>query len=210
MSKAVVAAVTLAVAAVGVIGAGLAVSHGWGPFAPEVAFGSDEVLTADATLVLDARLDVAGAEAAPCPTVSMPLPARLSDSVTRVEPLADQAGSTGSTTVRLSPTSTLLVVCLGDIDQVGTPEQIVRDHRTNPEFAGSFAIQLAPVRVSAPFGDAVRWTGSFAPDGNGAWLTDWYIERDGTVLAVGYLRRSTEPDQTALVASMIAGLTWTR
>ena len=50
--------------------------------------------------------------------------------------------------------------------------------------------------------------GSFARDGHGTWLTDWYVEHDGTVLAVGYLREATDPDRTALVESMLAGLTW--
>lgn len=203
-----VVAVLLGLAIVGAVGFGLAVANGWGPYATEVAFGSDEVLTADDAIVLDSTLDLTGPAVEPCPAVSMPIPAAYSDAVTSHEPVADLPDSAGQTTVRLSPTSWMLVVCLGDADQVGTPEQIVQRHRTDADFAGSFPVQLRPVRVTAPFGEAVRWSGSFAADGSGTWLTDWYVEHDGTVLAVGYLRQATDPDRTTLVESMLAGLTW--
>lgn len=209
MSKvAAVLAVLLGLAVVGVVGFGLAVTNGWGPYAPEVAYGADEVLTADDTIVLDASLDLAGPAVAPCPAVSMPMPAQYTDAVASSAPLSDMPDSVGQTRVRLSPTSWLLVVCLGNVDKAGTPEQIVLRHQTDADFSRSFPVQLRPVRVTAPFGEAIRWTGTFATDGDGKWLTDWYVEHDGTVLVVGYLRQSTDPDRTTLVESMLAGLAW--
>ena len=147
-------------------------ASGWpwptgGSYAPEVAYGADEVLTADASIVLDSTLALDGPAVEPCPAVSMPIPAEYSATVKGSQCRRQPPHSAGQTSVRLSSTSWLLIVCLGDADKTGTPEQIVQRHRTDADFSGSFPVQLRPVHVTAPFGEAVRWSGSFAPDGTG-------------------------------------------
>lgn len=201
-------AALLGLALVGVVGLVLAVGTRWGPFAREIAFGEDEVISADPTIVLDGSLDVVGSAIEPCADISMPMPEDYLGAVATSLPSRAYPDSTGETRVRLGPMSWLLVVCLGSVDEVGSPEQIVTEHRTDAEFAGTFPVQAPPVRVAGPFGEAIRWSGAFTASSDGRVLTDWYIEHDDTVLAIGYLRPSTEKGRMALVESMIAGLSW--
>ena len=212
MSKVAAAvAVVLGLAVAGVFGLGLAIGNGSGPYAPEAAFGPDEVLSADGAVALDDAaagpwaeldLDVPSLEAVLRRLDADPRGARVLEPdriAGRGGGFLDAGGESLAACVRVT------VACSGRVTSVGTPEDIARARQGDTD---AFPLQLSPVRVAGPFGEAVRWTGSVSADGHGLWLTEWMIDHDGALLTVGYMRDSADPDRTELVEQMLAGLTW--
>lgn len=131
------------------------------------------------------------------------------------EPLAAVDG--GRTFLLGDDGSAILTVCLGSVAELGTPEELVADI-----WAGTFPVEDAVAaemmaelesaterlyveRVASPYGEAIALTTRIGP----SLVTDHYVERDGWVHAVGYLRRdgSGDPDR-ALVDAVLASWQW--
>lgn len=114
----------------------------------------------------------------------------------------------GSTAVRLPGEGAFMVACIGDVDDVGTPEELVADlwaGDADGTADGASWERVSVERVSSAHGDALALTSRIG----GKVLTDHYVVRDGWVHAVGYLRRDGSGDaDRALFDAMLASWEW--
>lgn len=200
MSRAAgVVAGVLGLALVGVAGVSVAVTQHWGPWARDTTV-AEEMLAAPA-----------GAPGLPLTVEPGPCPAYTVDVAGLAEASTRPPGPDGSRSFLFPDGSFVLLTCLGTTAEVGSPLELATDKVDHPD--GSWARQTRPVLVHAPFGEAVRWSGVLAGSDQqvtdfSPTLTDWYTERDGAVVAIGYLRKPGTPDRMALVTQVVAGLGW--
>lgn len=87
----------------------------------------------------------------------------------------------GTATAMLGPDDALLLSCFGTVDEVGHLDDLVDERRAH----GVSDAPLAgpPVAVTSPLGESVRFEYRIGA----RTITEWVVERDGAVLAVGYL-----------------------
>lgn len=121
---------------------------------------------------------------------------------------ASADGSRSLATVPLDDDgSAFLVVCLGSVQDRGSP------HEAAEAAAAGMPTGLTtePARVERrdPFGDMVRLDTAF---GSGKRLSDWYVERQGALFVVGYLRSVDGADvvreSDVVVEQMLASWRW--
>ena len=195
--------VTLVVALAGIVGLGVwlmrAGSEGGAGGLPLA--DAERTLVADPEIALPEVVDVPATGTCPAFTFRAPVP-------TTTGPGAD-----GYVTFALpgDDGSAVLVVCNGAVDEVGTPEEVVADLWSGEtDVAGADADadvweRLFAERVTSSYGDAIALTSRFGSQ----LLTDHYVERDGGLHIVGYLRPEASGDRhRAVVDAMLASWQW--
>jgi hypothetical protein len=102
----------------------------------------------------------------------------------------------------------LLAACIGDVDDVGTPERVVDDLWSGKAAEeGAEAAEwerLTVERSTSPYGDALALTSRLGT----RVLTDHYVERDGWLYAVGYLRYEGVDVDRPGVDAILASWQW--
>lgn len=156
------------------------------------------VVVADPSIELPYLVEVPGT-ADGCPAASFRSPA---------EPNVVSDGF-ASLMLPRSDAAAVLVTCMGEVDERGTPEEFVEGFWSGEAFdddADAAAWErLSIERVASPFGDALALTSRIG----GRLLTDHYVERDGWVYAVGYLRDESEGEaDRAVVDAILASWEW--
>ncbi|GGC09835.1 hypothetical protein [Cellulomonas carbonis] len=112
--------------------------------------------------------------------------------------------SEGSTDLELDDESWVTVRCLGPLEQAGTALEAASPWPDAEEApAGT---RTGPVLVVSAYGEAFQADTHFTS--NGARLTEWFVERDGYLVAVGYLRHEGAVDRTATVEAVLASWEW--
>ena len=102
----------------------------------------------------------------------------------------------------------LLLTCFGTVEEVGNLDDLVADRRAHgirgeTSDDASHPLVGAPVRVVSPFGDSVRFEYVIGL----RTITEWVVERDGTIFAVGYLHDGSA-SRLAEVQAVMAGWRW--
>lgn len=205
-------AARIALAVVGVALAGVVGTFVWltvGGDAPEMAqippASGARVVVADPSIELPYVIEVpTGAEGCPGGTFRSP-----------AEPL--RAPQDGYVAVMLPPRGdvALVVACIGTVEENGTVEELVTDilsgERGDEAVASglyerdALPTPLTVERLRSPHGDDVVLTSRVGP----SLLTDHYVERDGWVHAIGYLRPEGSGDvDRAVVDAILASWEW--
>lgn len=181
--------VTVSVAAALVAAGSTAVAVGrHRPPAPLLPVAQTQFATPAAPVALPYRVE----SDASCPAYSFGSP---------VEP---PTGHPGAFALSRPPaaSASLHLVCLRVAQfPLGGLDGFVDGIRRHPENAG---LLTEPVIENGPLGAAVRTEVRVSGDQ----LTEWRIERDGTVVMVGYLRHLDDHTHDAEVQSMLASWTW--
>lgn len=143
-------------------------------------------------------------DAGPCSAFSFasPVPSQLAP-----QPAAAD-GSRSLATVPLDDDgSAFLVVCLGTVQDRGSPQEAAEAAAAG--MPAGLTPEPARVERRDPFGDMVRLDTAF---GSGRRLSDWYVERQGTLFVVGYLRSVDGADAVresdVVVEQMLASWRW--
>ncbi|MDT0166351.1 hypothetical protein Q9R32_12380 [Actinotalea sp. AC32] len=112
--------------------------------------------------------------------------------------------SEGGTDLELDDESWVTVRCLGPTEQAGTAPEAASPWPDGVQApAGT---RTGPVLVVSAYGEAFRADTHFTS--NGVRLTEWFVERHGYLLAVGYLRHEDAADRTATVEAVLASWEW--
>lgn len=98
----------------------------------------------------------------------------------------------------------LMIVCLGRASEIGDTEEIVRLRTSAPDDA--LPLSTTPVTVRSAFGEAVRLDTTFTS--TGTVLLEWFTDRDGWVMAVGYLGPPPDADGVATIEAMLTTWAW--
>lgn len=101
----------------------------------------------------------------------------------------------------------VIATCLGAVTELGTPEELVAElwsGAADEESAEAAWERLSVERVTSPFGAALALTSRLGT----RVLTDHYVERDGWVYAVGYLRVEGTDADRPLVDAILASWLW--
>lgn len=201
MSRAArIALVVVGTALVAVVGAVVWVStqvRGPGS-APVPGAGEARTVVADPSIELPYLVEVPGT-ADGCPAAAFRSPA---------EPITVTDGYAGVMLPR-SDDAALLVTCMGDVDERGAVEELVAGFWSGEGFDDPAEAEawerLSIERIASPFGDAIAVTSRIG----GKLLTDHYVERDGWVYGVGYLRAESDGDaDRAVVDAILASWEW--
>jgi hypothetical protein len=164
---------------------GAIVAVGWQSAHREVPL-AHEALPAPAVVL---TTDFASADAT-CPAYATKVPAPMHD------------GGGGTATTMLGDDDALLLSCFGTVDQVGHLDELVDDRRAHG--VSDAPLVGPPVAVTSPLGESVRTEyriGSHT-------ITEWVVEKDGAIFAVGYLHDGTAR-HLAEVHAVMAAWRWT-
>lgn len=176
--------------------------------APIPPAGAARVVVADAAIELPYVVEVPGT-ADGCPAATFRSPA---------EPVVTPSDGYAGVMLPGGDGAALTVACIGAVDEVGTPEEVVAglwSGETRAEVAAEMAEAgfpdeawpepLAIERLTSPHGADILLTsrtGRYV-------LTDHYVERDGWVHGVGYLRPEGDGDvDRAVVDAILASWEW--
>ena len=201
-ARVALAVVTVAlVAAVGVI-VWLTMRGNQAQAAPIPGPGEARAVVADPSIELPYLVEVPGT-ADGCPAAAFASP---------VEPLTVTDGYAGVMLPRGNGAA-LLATCIGAVDDMGTVEDVVADVWSGEGLedlqedlvADMEWERLSIERITSPFGDALAVTSRLGTK----LLTDHYVERDGWVYAVGYLRAEADADvDRGVVDAILASWQW--
>lgn len=201
MSKAARTAVVILTVALGV-GIGVIVWMTMLMDQPEAApipgAGDARAVVADPSIGLPYLVEVPGT-AAGCPGAAFRSPA---------DPVGTPTDGNAGVMLPGADGAALIAACIGDVDDVGTPEQVVADlwsgkaAEESPEAAEWE--RLSVERSTSSYGDALALTSRLGTQV----LTDHYVERDGWLYAVGYLRHEGSDVDRLVVDAILASWEW--
>ena len=201
MSRAArIALVVVGVALVAVVGAivWLTTQEDAPEAAPIPGPGAGRTVVADPSIELPYLVEVPGNDDG-CPAGAFSSP---------VEPLTVSDGY-ASLMLPRGDDAALLVTCIGEVADVGAPEEFVAQSWSgegydDPAEAAMWE-RLSIERIDSPFGDSLALTSRIGV----RLLTDHFVERDGWIYAIGYLRGEADSDvDRAVVDAVLASWQW--
>lgn len=160
---------------------GAIVAVGWQNAHREVPL-AHETLSAPGVVL---TTDFASADAT-CPGYATKVPAPM------------QGGASGTATTMLGDDDALLLSCFGTVDQVGHLDELLDDRRSHG--VSDVPLVVPPVAVTSPLGESVRFEYRIGA----RTVTEWVVERDGAIFAVGYLHDGTARHLAEVQAVMTA------
>ncbi|MCR6689386.1 hypothetical protein [Cellulomonas sp.] len=146
-------------------------------------------------------------ESLPAPVVTLTrdfsVPAGTCPAYSTHVPVDMDTGWQGSTNASgmLAPGNGLMLTCFGSVAQVGHLDDLVDDRRAHG--VEDYELIGAPVVVTSPLGESVRFDYAVGLHV----ITEWVVEREGAVFAVGYLHDGTA-SHLAEVQAVMAGWRW--
>lgn len=165
------------------------------PEAGRVDLGSLGTVTLerDASVELPHRIDhPVSANGCPAYTVDAP-----------VAPRATVTEQDTTFIVDDDPMLAILLVCMGTVDEIGHVGETVGAVPAEDVGATRFA---TPVWVQSPFGKALHVQSRF--ETTGTMLSEWFVERDGYVYAVGHLHPDDDMTVIPTIEAMLTTWQW--
>lgn len=155
-----------------------------------------EVLTLDPAISLDHPIEVPADGADGCPGYSFASPAPAT-----MQLISGVDGSRSEAAITIGTEAFALSVCLGRVSELGTPDEAIE-----AALGEGDREQVGPlVHVSSAYGDATALTTRIGR----MLLTDFYVEQDGWLHAVGYLRPEEVCDTyLPTVEAVLASWAW--
>jgi len=156
-----------------------------------------KVLTLDPAISLDDLIEVPADGADGCPGYSFASPASSG-----TEMISGADGSRSEAIITIAAEEAFaLSVCLGPVSELGTPDEAIEAALSEGDRE-----QVGPlVDVSSAYGDATALTTRVGR----MLLTDFYVEQDGWLHAVGYLRPEEVGDTyLPTVEAVLASWAW--
>lgn len=173
----------------------------------DVPVGETRVLTVDPTIALPVLLEIP-TDANGCPGYTVPAPAEP-----MFEPVIGEGGTRSDFTVRLGATTAILSVCNGPVSENGTADEAVEYVVSGkvPEEYDDLGVDVERQvvggvdQVISARGDGPALTTRFGQ----MLVTDFYVEHDGYLHIVGYLRPESVGDTyLPTVEAMLASWSW--
>lgn len=172
---------------------------------PELV-GQVRVLTADPDVELPYLLEIP-TDPNGCPGYTVPAPGE-----SRYEPAVGEDGGRSDAAIDLGGGSAILIVCSGPVSEVGTADEAVAfaiDGDYGDEYPSLPDVDLEQVgavdEIRSAHGDGPALTSRIGR----TLITDFYVEHDGYLHIVGYMRPEAVGDaHLPTVEAMLASWSW--